>query len=559
MKRESNGLLTVVLSGITLFLGGIHCWTGRFSMNPDGMSYLDVGTSFFHHDWPNALNAWWSPLYPWTIGVVLGIFNPSARWEFPLVHVVNFAIFAFAMVAFEAFLRALLKLQTTDLNQEDTAPDWPLRCCAYGIFWWIALEVETVYDVAPDLAVAACFFAICALLLGLSEQDKFWKFALLGIFLAIGYWTKAVLFPLGFVVLATAWWWKRSQPRWRKGMVVAAITFLLACSPLIFLLSSQKSRFTFGDTGRGNYAWTMFQQIQRRNWQGREPGSGTPTHPTRQLLENPPLYEFDGPVAGTYPPWTDPSYWNEGLHAHFQIRSEIRVLLTNIPSEIRLLTREQSGLLVGVIALALLGPFAWLANLRRVWPIVALSIVGLAIYVPLVENDRYLGGFVAVLFLVLLWAGSRRTSHKQAALCILLAVFVSLALSTTDYAVRVLSGHYAIPGVGPNSTWQDVIAAEQLWRMGLQPGDKIAIVGDGSVAYWARLGKLRIVAEIMEARQAARDFWNSSPDAQAQAYAAFQRAHAIKVIAPCISSCPAQMPAGWEKIPETPYWIHSLP
>ncbi|HEY1676520.1 MAG TPA: hypothetical protein VGG04_02330 [Candidatus Sulfotelmatobacter sp.] len=532
-------------------------------MNPDGMSYLDVGTSFFRHDWANAINAWWSPLYPWAIGAVLGIFNPSPRWEFPLVHLVNFAIFAIAMGTFEAFLRALLRWQrglstTGAAGETEVVPECALRCCAYAIFWWIALEVETVYDVAPDLAVAACFFATCALLLRLKEKDQLWKFVLFGLCLSVGYWTKAVLFPLGFVVLAAAYWWKRSQPHWRKGIVVAAVTFVVACSPLIFLLSKQKGRFTFGDSGRGNYAWTMFQEIQHRNWQGLEPGSGPPVHPTRQLLEHPPVYEFDGPVGGTYPPRTDPSYWNEGLHARFQIRSEIRVLLVNIPSEIRLLTREQPGLLVGIVALALLGGYSWWKNLRRVWPLAAISLAGMAAYVPLVENDRYLGGFVAVLFLLLLWAGPAGTSNKKAVLCILAAVFVSMALSTGDYTVRVLSGHYAIPGVAPNSRWQDVVAAEELWGMGLRPGDKVAIVGDGTSAYWARLARLRIVAEIMEAKHATVDFWKSSPQTQAQVYTAFQRAHAVKAVATCFSGCPAEIPPGWQQIAGTPYWIRSL-
>ena len=45
----------------SLALGLLHAWMGRYSMNPDGMSYLDVGDSFFRRDWANAVNAWWSP------------------------------------------------------------------------------------------------------------------------------------------------------------------------------------------------------------------------------------------------------------------------------------------------------------------------------------------------------------------------------------------------------------------------------------------------------------------------------------------------------------------
>ena len=44
----------------TLVLGLIHTWAGRYSMNLDGISYLDLGDSFARHDWANALNASWS-------------------------------------------------------------------------------------------------------------------------------------------------------------------------------------------------------------------------------------------------------------------------------------------------------------------------------------------------------------------------------------------------------------------------------------------------------------------------------------------------------------------
>ena len=46
-----------ILLFATLALGALHAWFGRYSMNPDGISYLDVGDSFFRRDWANAVNA----------------------------------------------------------------------------------------------------------------------------------------------------------------------------------------------------------------------------------------------------------------------------------------------------------------------------------------------------------------------------------------------------------------------------------------------------------------------------------------------------------------------
>ena len=72
LRNLDLGLLVV-----TMLLGFLHAWASGHSMNPDGMSYLDVGDAFYNHDWVHAVNAWWSPLYPWIVGSVLGIFKPS--------------------------------------------------------------------------------------------------------------------------------------------------------------------------------------------------------------------------------------------------------------------------------------------------------------------------------------------------------------------------------------------------------------------------------------------------------------------------------------------------
>lgn len=557
-SRNSARSPEFLLTCVTVCLGVIHAWTGRYAMNPEGMSYLDVGDSFFRRDWTNAINAWWSPLYPWTIGIVLGVFKPSPRFEFPLVHVVNFGIFLVALAAFRFLLHELIRLRRSIASEGETIPDWPLILVAYPLFWWIAFEVETLYDVSPDLAVAACFFAIAGMLVRLAISSTSTNFAMLGLLLAVGYWTKAVLFPIAFVALALTFWWQRSDRRWRQGLALSAVIFLVVSSPLIVLLSKQKGRFTFGDSGRVNFAWNVSPRTQTRNWQGREPGSGTPVHPTRQLLARPPVFEFDGPVAGTYPPWTDPSYWNEGLQGHFQIRAEIDVLRTTIPSEVRLMFRDQPAFVVAVLAFALLGGTAWWIDLARLWPVLVLALTGMAIYLPLLENDRYLGGFVLVLFLLPLWAGQFLSQQKRAVTAISVAVFAVMALSTADYTLRVLTNHYAIPGVGPNSTLEDVTAAEQLWHLGLHPGDKVAVIGDGTGAYWARLAKLRIVAEIMGMNHGSREFWNSPLEVKKDVFRAFAQAHAGNVIAAC-PAYPPGVPEGWQPLPGTPYCIRPVP
>jgi len=125
----SRPLLDRALTLASLVLAVVHTWAGRYSMNPDGISYLDVGSSFVRHDWANALNAWWSPLYPWSLGIIVSALRPSPKWEFPLVQAFNFVLFLGALFAFRYFLGSVLKFchrRDAMALTVTSLPDWTL-------------------------------------------------------------------------------------------------------------------------------------------------------------------------------------------------------------------------------------------------------------------------------------------------------------------------------------------------------------------------------------------------------------------------------------------------
>jgi hypothetical protein len=55
-----------------------------------------------------AINAYWSPLYSWLIAIALQLGKPTLRWEYPLLHLLNFLIFIVALAGFEFFWSGLL-------------------------------------------------------------------------------------------------------------------------------------------------------------------------------------------------------------------------------------------------------------------------------------------------------------------------------------------------------------------------------------------------------------------------------------------------------------------
>src|ERR1039458_10094234 len=62
---------------LCLFCAGVHGWANRHSMNPDGLSYLDMASRSLRDGPQNLVNGYWSPLYPALIGLGLFVLRPS--------------------------------------------------------------------------------------------------------------------------------------------------------------------------------------------------------------------------------------------------------------------------------------------------------------------------------------------------------------------------------------------------------------------------------------------------------------------------------------------------
>ena len=90
-----------------LGLGALHTVVAvrSQSMNEDGINYLDLGDAWWNGDWGAIVNTTWSPLYAWILGIVVNLTRPSVWWEFPVVQVTNFLLFALTLGCFELIVR----------------------------------------------------------------------------------------------------------------------------------------------------------------------------------------------------------------------------------------------------------------------------------------------------------------------------------------------------------------------------------------------------------------------------------------------------------------------
>ena len=70
----------------------------------DGLSYIEIGEAYFRGDWKHAINGYWSPAYSWVLGFALSLVHPSRTMESTVIHIANFVIYVFSIIAFDYFL-----------------------------------------------------------------------------------------------------------------------------------------------------------------------------------------------------------------------------------------------------------------------------------------------------------------------------------------------------------------------------------------------------------------------------------------------------------------------
>jgi hypothetical protein len=172
-------------------------------------------------------------------------------------------------------------------------------------------------------------------------------------------------------------------------------------------------------------------------------------------------------------------------------------------------------------------------------------------------EPRYIGAFVVLLCLGLL-AGVRLPDGRLSrwlmaavalavAATFLTALGVCAAGDVRERGERDPAGPPA--GAGP---WR---VAEGLRQMGVQAGDEVAVIGSGlEASRWARLARVRIIAELPEREQ--EKFWEADRVTQARVMEAFAATGARVVVATRAAGCdPAP---GWRRVGETQTYARLL-
>jgi hypothetical protein len=96
--------------------------------------------------------------------------------------------------------------------------------------------------------------------------------------------------------------------------------------------------------------------------------------------------------------------------------------------------------------------------------------------------------------------------------------------------------------------------AEELQSLGIRPGDPVGLIGYGFDSFWARLARVRIVAEMLEAD--AEPFWRGDPSLRADVIEAFAGTEAKAIVAEYVPAGTSMN--GWHQVNDTNFFIYLI-
>jgi hypothetical protein len=553
---------------LAISLAGLHTWAAitSQSMNADGIAYLDIGDAYFRGDWQEAINPVWSPMYSWVLGLVLFIFKPSMRMEFPLVQLTNYVIYLVALVSFVFFWRQLMHYRRVRLDSSPgsvSLPDWAMHSLGILLFIWASLTLIEIWSVTPDMLMAAIVFMAAAYLLRMRLVVLgLRQYAMFGLYLGLGFLAKTVMLPIAFLFLLAGLFSAGGLNRTAPRILLSLGVFILVAGPFIALISNAKGRFTFGESGQITYI-RYVNGIPYPHWQGGPEGYGTPAHPSRQIFADPPVYEFAAPIGGTYPITYDPSYWYEGVIPSYSLGDLIPAILSNLQVYLDMLFREMGPFMAVALILLWLGfrsPSPGLKNMLS-WNLAILAILTLGLYSLVYTESRYIGVFLVLIGadllvnLILPDSHANRRLLHVASLVLVIFMMGNMVVHNLEGFDRLVSRSSVPTGVAVAAPprWPGEVA-EELHRLGITQGERVGVIGYAFDSYWARLARVKIVAEMFEWE--ADPFYLGDSEFQSKVVLAFKNAGASAIVAeyvPAYTSLP-----GWRQVGETNYHIYLI-
>lgn len=486
------------------------------SMNPDGISYLDIGDAYFRGDWENAINPVWPPLYSWLLGFANAVIKPTMEWEFPLVHMVNFVIFLTTLLSFEYFWKRLRIFRTQTISNDlSQLPDWAWWSIGYSLFIWTSQNLIQIWAVTPDMLMATFLYLAAGLVTEIRTESQHWlTFLSLGFVLGLGYLTKTFMLSISLFIFFLLLFLPRLSWKSIGRTILASSSFLLVCLPFILLISNKLGKLSYGEAGTVTYMRYVYG-IPFPHFQGDESQGIRLSHPSRLINQAPNIYEFSEPIGGTYPIGMDPSYWYDGIEMRINANNQLARFYLSLLFYFDIFFLKQGVLVACVVALLVKSSCLKISFTEFIgkWALSLSAFLALGLYSLVLVSGRYIG-----VFIMLFWSdilaniripNERKNKQWIDALCLIAVagLLINVLLFNLDGIVRLNPaiqsevGEQMIDKPAP-----PLEVAQELRRLDIRPGDKVSVIGYGFDSFWARLARVKIVSEMLADQ--AKILWN---------------------------------------------------
>jgi len=514
----------------------------------DSISYLDIGDAWFRGDFKNAINTFWSPMYSWILGLVLFLFKPDMEHELLAMRLTNFGLLLFFTFNFWMFAKTFWDyLQFKTVTWLTKPLYWFYM---YSLLTFCALVLGGVDKDTPDMLSASLIVLSSTAFLKIAmDASKTANYVLLGSLLGLGYLSKAIVLPCSAAYYLATWWEARKEKSIWKNLGAMAACEVAFALPWVVAISMTAGHFTISDAPRNFFLWSESQYAQQVHYQ--LPGL---LHTSRKIYSNPDVFEFSTPFDSTYPPWMNAGYWTEGAKDSEPIARKIRYFFNNINFY---LLEVFSFLIAGfVVASACIRrPCTSISGIISGLPLVAPALLAMLLY-SISSNmtghmmERYFIAWFALLYSgVLLMA--RFSDDKRDLGGRALTITISILMLSVFTVLTFF--HLHMPVVFPYS--HDIVVAKKLQELGLKPGDRIALIPTTRRYFWARLLKLKVVADIADEEQ----FYKLPPEKREEIIAQLRKYNVKAIVRSWLTddvnalTQPAKFEPGpdWVKVPPT--------
>jgi hypothetical protein len=369
----------------------------------------------------------------------------------------------------------------------------------------------------------------------------------LGAVLGAAYLTKAVMFPIGILVLVVLLTLRPKGTTSFSTSLIAVIVFAIVVLPQVYSVSMKSGRLSFGSVG--SIAYARYVNKYPKFWTGQPQGSGTPAHSIGPMATSPPVYSFAmNEEHRSYPLWDEPAHWYAGMTPHFDIRDQVAAT--------SLALRVYAGVL-GKVLLPLL--LVLLSVRRKTNPtttvLVCLSVTVFVIYGSVHAEPRLIAPWFVIGALAFLSGStvvqsSKRRSAAIAGVYLITAVCLIAVVIQTARSINPERDEAGFT----SAVSSQLLVAQKVSALGIGRGSKVMLVGDESDIYWARLAGVQVAYQVLLPDAPA--YWALSENSRAVLNENVAQRGASAVVASWTN--PPSSSTGWIRVSDRNYFILPL-